>query len=381
VDFEGVWVLVALPVAFGLGWLASRWDWRQLRLENKRDPKAYFRGLNYLLNEQQDRAIDAFIEAVQSDPDTTELHFALGSLFRRRGDFDRAVRVHEHLLARADLNTRERERAQYDLGLDYLRAGLFDRAEAAFAQLADTRFAAQAAAALLQIHERSRDWSAASAVARGLAQSGQSAEINAGQRLAHYACELALTSEEPQQARARIDEARASAPEAVRPRVALADWFISQGQGAAALDEWIALCRDQPAWSALVAPSMVAAAQQTSRVPEVAAALERAYTAKPTLDVMQAMVELRGDDEAAHQAYVAHLESSPSLVAAARWLRYEKLEHEQFHPLVQRALDQAVKPLERYRCAACGFVAQRHFWQCPGCQSWDSFPPTRVEEQ
>ena len=103
-EFDISWILLGLPLAFVLGWLASRFDLHQLRAENRRAPKAYFKGLNFLLNEQQDQAIDAFIEAVQNDPDTSELHFALGNLFRRRGEYDRAVRVHEHLLSRGDLS-------------------------------------------------------------------------------------------------------------------------------------------------------------------------------------------------------------------------------------------------------------------------------------
>ena len=107
-DFDFQWLLIGLPVAFALGWLASRFDLRQVKRDNRDAPRAYFKGLNLLLNEQQDKAIDAFIEAVQNDPDTTELHFALGNLFRRRGEFERAVRVHEHLLQRADLPAAER---------------------------------------------------------------------------------------------------------------------------------------------------------------------------------------------------------------------------------------------------------------------------------
>ena len=103
-DSDFSWLLLGYPLAFVLGWLASRFDLRQLKLENRQAPKAYFRGLNFLLNEQQDQAIDAFIEAVQNDPDTQELHFALGNLFRRRGEYQRAVRVHEHLLGRGDLS-------------------------------------------------------------------------------------------------------------------------------------------------------------------------------------------------------------------------------------------------------------------------------------
>jgi lipopolysaccharide biosynthesis regulator YciM len=122
-DFDFTWLLWALPLTFGLGWLASRWDMRQMRVQSREAPKAYFRGLNHLLNEQQDQAIDAFIEAVQGDPETAELHFALGNLFRRRGDYDRAVRVHEHLLARADISRKDRDRAQHALAQDFLKAG------------------------------------------------------------------------------------------------------------------------------------------------------------------------------------------------------------------------------------------------------------------
>ena len=114
-EFDLIWLLLALPIAFALGWVASRMDLRQLRMENRQAPKAYFKGLNFLLNEQQDQAIDAFIEAVQNDPDTSELHFALGNLFRRRGEYERAVRVQQHLLSRGDLNQTDHQRAQLSL--------------------------------------------------------------------------------------------------------------------------------------------------------------------------------------------------------------------------------------------------------------------------
>ncbi|HEY9096559.1 MAG TPA: lipopolysaccharide assembly protein LapB, partial [Hydrogenophaga sp.] len=157
-DFDFTWLLWGLPLAFALGWAASRLDLRQWRIESRQTPKAYFRGLNHLLNEQQDQAIDAFIEAVQGDPDTAELHFALGNLFRRRGDYDRAVRVHEHLLARADINQKDRDRAQHALAMDFLKAGLLDRAEAALSKLDGSAFEGEALLALLSIYERSRDW-------------------------------------------------------------------------------------------------------------------------------------------------------------------------------------------------------------------------------
>ena len=148
-DLDLPWLLIGLPVAFALGWLASRLDLRQWRRDSRDAPRAYFKGLNLLLNEQQDKAIDAFIEAVQNDPDSAELHFALGNLFRRRGEFERAIRVHEHLLQRADLKPDERLRAQRALAQDHMKAGLFDRAESGWQTLLGTSFDAEARLALL----------------------------------------------------------------------------------------------------------------------------------------------------------------------------------------------------------------------------------------
>ena len=187
-ELDLIWILIGLPAAFGLGWLASRLDLRQLRIDNRQAPRAYFKGLNFLLNEQQDKAIDAFIEAVQNDPDTSELHFALGNLFRRRGEYERAVRVHEHLLSRGDLSTADRQRAQNALAKDYVKAGLLDRAEDALKKLEGTSFEGQARLARLAIYERSREWPQARAVAEQLELSG---EVSFSVRKAHYLCEQA----------------------------------------------------------------------------------------------------------------------------------------------------------------------------------------------
>src|SRR5580765_828944 len=116
------WWLLALPLFFALGWFAARIDIKQLISESRALPKSYFRGLNFLLNEQPDQAIEAFIEVVKVDPQTIELHFALGSLFRRRGEVERAIRMHENLLERADLAEDQLLHAMVDLGEDYLKA-------------------------------------------------------------------------------------------------------------------------------------------------------------------------------------------------------------------------------------------------------------------
>ncbi|KAF1046115.1 lipopolysaccharide assembly protein LapB [Xylophilus sp.] len=378
------WILLGLPAAFVLGWLASRLDLRQMRIEGRQAPKAYFRGLNFLLNEQQDQAIDAFIEAVQNDPDTSELHFALGNLFRRRGEYDRAVRVHQHLLSRGDLGRMDRERAQHALALDFLKAGLLDRAEDALRRLEGTPFEAQARLALLAIYERSRDWPQAAAIAQRM-HDAQQGDFSV--RQAHYLCEQALTlarNHDVPHALALLEQAIAAAPQAPRARVELARLQQLQGRHDAAVATVREIAAATPGALALVAPLLVTAASASGQTGAARGLLEEGYARTPSLDVLESLVALdraaQIDDEQARSRYVRHLEQEPSLVAAARWLAGEQLAHEQYHPQVQRALDQAAKPLLRYRCAACGFEAQQHFWQCPGCQSWDSYPPQRVEE-
>ena len=375
-EYDLGWVLWGLPIAFVLGWLASRFDLRQLRLENRRAPKAYFRGLNFLLNEQQDQAIDAFIEAVQNDPDTSELHFALGNLFRRRGEYERAVRVHEHLLSRGDLGRADRDRAQYALALDFLKAGLLDRAEVALRQADGTAFENQALLALLAIYERSRDWVEASKIAAKLDASGQG---NFDGRRAHYLCEQAAGAA-PGEAEQLLRDAMQAAPEAARPGIELAALQRRNGDALAAFDTLSQLAHSVPAALPLMAHPLTEAATACGRQAEALEILGTAYASAPSLDIMEGIVKLEPDSAAARAWYVKHLEREPSLVAAAKWLAGEKLEHEQFHPQVQSALDHAVKPLTRYRCAACGFEAKQYFWQCPGCQAWDSYPARRVEE-
>lgn len=383
-EFDLVWLLLGLPLAFVLGWGASRFDLRQLRAENRSVPKAYFKGLNFLLNEQQDKAIDVFIEAVQNDPDTSELHFALGNLFRRRGEYDRAVRVHEHLLSRGDLGPRDRERAQHALALDFLKAGLLDRAEDALARLEGTPFEEQARLALLAIYERSRDWPRAATIARQIQDAGQG---NFSTRQAHYLCEQALehvAHGDIDKARDLLDKAHASAPQAPRPRIELARLAQAQGQPDTALALLKALATEAPAALPLAATLLVKTAQASQQTALALEVLQQHYAAAPSLDVLDAIVVLTTpampQSEDGRQWYLRHLEAEPSLVAAAKWLADERLEHEQYHAQVQRALDHAAQPLLRYRCAACGFEARQHFWQCPGCQSWDSYPARRVEE-
>lgn len=417
-EFDLSWILLGLPLAFALGWLASRLDVRQMRAENRQAPKAYFRGLNLLLNEQQDEAIDAFIAAMQADPDTAELHFALGSLFRRRGEYVRAVRVHEHLLARADLSAADHDRARWALAQDFLKAGLLDRAEQALRALERSAFACEALLALLGIYERSRDWVQAADIARELQSRGQG---DFSHRLAHYLCEQASATLAaiPSQAWAQADahtqasaaaalallqQARDTAPAAMRPRLAIAELAHRVGQHEAAWQALLELDAHAPQGLPLAVGLLVQVAHHTARQAQAIDLLRQRYASSAQLDLMQALVALNAPvDSPSHdlantaaptdapaaeaspqQWYLHHLQREPSLVAAVQWLGAHAA-HLPTTPAalpeaITRALEQATRPLQRYRCAACGFEARQHFWHCPGCQSWDSYPTRRVEE-
>jgi lipopolysaccharide biosynthesis regulator YciM len=379
-DFDLQWLLIALPLVFALGWMASRFDLRQVRRDDRAAPKAYFKGLNLLLNEQHDKAIDAFIEAVQHDPDTTELHFGLGDLFRRRGDFERAVRVHQHLLERGDLKAIDRSRAQHALARDFMKAGLFDRAEAAYHALEGTAFDQEARLALLSLHERARDWRAATDMARELERRGSGSFAS---RIAHYACELALeadASQQPQQAEQALRDAHAAAPLAVRPGLLNGQRLARAGLHAQAMQAWGELLVRHPAAWPLVAPDYVRSARACGQVEAARERLRQAYAHEPDIDLLQARVELEAPGTACQQLVLEHLQRQPGLSAAAKVLEVPVDAWGAPTLLcLHNVVAAAARPLQRYRCAACGFEAQHYFWQCPGCQGWDTYPPRRME--
>jgi lipopolysaccharide assembly protein B len=383
VELDLQWLLIGLPLAFALGWLGSRLDLRQLKRERDDSPRAYFKGLNLLLSEQQDQAIDAFIQAVQNDPDTTELHFALGNLFRRRGEFERAVRVHQHLLQRADLKASERDRAQLALAQDYTKAGLFDRAEGAWRALLNTPHRADARLALLSLYERSRDWANAAMVARELQAEGGTADYRS--RIAHHECEVAEALDakgDTVAADAALARSREAAPAAARPLVLAGQRHRRAGRHAEAVAAWDELRALQPIAFLLVAPDYAASAQAAGLQEPARQALEGALQSLPAIELLQALAPLEGATPAERlPRLLQHLKMQPTLSAAQLLF---SVPHESWTDEARAALRDAVaraaKPLQRYRCANCGFEAQHYFWQCPGCLAWDSYPPQRIDQ-
>ena len=383
-ELNFTWLLLALPVAFALGWLASRMDLRQWRQLGQNSPKPFFKGLNHLLNAQEDEAIDAFIQTAQQDPNATDLHFALGNLFRNRGDHDRAIRVYEFLLER-DLPEADRHQARYALGQAFLRAGILDRAENHLLALTDTPYKEDAGMALLGLYERTSEWEKALAMAQQLHADGK---LDFSTRMAHYHCELAAqtAAEVPSAADATQNathlRALQLAPWHVRTHMELAKAEAQSGQTAAAWSRLSELVTHVPKALPLVASQMAELAITLEKTEPLAKLLQTALAQHPSLDVLETLLKLTPTTAEREALLLQYLEQEGSVVVATDWI-FEQYSNQNGPGLpepVRRALQRACAPLRRYRCAACGFETTRHFWQCPGCQTWDSYPMHRVDE-
>ena len=255
-EFE-FWWLLALPLFFSLGWLAARVDLKQLLAESTALPAAYFKGLNFLITNQHDKAIEAFSEAVQANTDSLELHFALGSLFRRRGEVDRAIHLHLNLLQKKELEPQQRMAVSAELAQDYLKAGLLDRAEELFESLDDDRYRQPALRALLEIYVREREWERAVKAATELERlSGVPFRIE----IAHYYCEMAVKSQlanDTHSARFELEQALNANKNCVRANVLLGDLEAEANAHSAAISAWKRIEFQKPEYLGLIAPKLL----------------------------------------------------------------------------------------------------------------------------
>jgi lipopolysaccharide biosynthesis regulator YciM len=384
-EFDYWWLLGLLPLFFGFGWIAARIDIRQLLHESRALPRSYFKGLNFLLNEQPDKAIEAFIEVVKVDPETIELHFALGSLFRRRGEYDRAIRMHQNLLERADLGEEQRLAAMLELGQDYLKAGILDRAEEVFKKLAPTRHAAAARRHLLEIYELEKDWTRALAMAREIGPDG------AGPRqMAQYYCELAAAevAAQPDAARRHLETALEENRKCVRASLLLGDLEKGAGKPDKAIDCWKRIESQDPAYLALAAQRLAETHRESERGDEGVRLLGGYLERYPSLDLLDTVFQLTLDAKGPDEAYKLvrdELRRNPTLLGLDRLLEAQIVGaggpgQKRDLELVRSLVHGHTRRLARYRCEACGFKARQFYWRCPACGGWETYPPRRTEE-
>lgn len=386
-EFE-YWWLLGFPIFFGLGWLAARVDIKHLVKDSRSLPTSYFKGLNFLLNEQPDKAIEAFIEVVKVDPETVELHFALGSLFRRRGEYDRAIRMHQHLLERADLGAEQRAAALFELGHDYLKAGILDRAEDVFQRLSDGKSAGEAHRFLLEIYQQEKDWDKAAAMARKLeAETGQSR----AKEMSQFLCEQAAgeaTHSRPDTARRLLETALDTNRKSVRASLQLGDLERSYGSADRAIEHWKRIESQNPAFLALAAQRLLDAYREAGRFEEGLTLLTGYLERYPSLDLLDAVFQSTLESKGAEAAYKLvrdELKRNPTLLGLDRLLEAQIVgatnpDQRRDLELVRNLVHSHTRRLARYRCETCGFKARQFQWLCPGCGGWETYPPRRSEE-
>ena len=371
-------LLLLLPLAVYFGWwLARSFGRRAISKRNRLFSDQYFQGLNYLLNEQPDKAIEVFLELAEVNRDTVETHLALGNLFRRRGEVDRAIRFHQNIIAKPGLGPEQRTQALLELGEDYMRAGLLDRAERLFAELIETDAHTPAALrSLLEIYQQEKDWSKALEQAQRLEQvSGE----HMGDMMAQFSCELAeaaLAEGDRERARRHLRQARRNDPRCVRARFILADIAVQENDSSAALD----LYEEIAELDAEYVPELLddyldaaAAAGETARcrakLDEWAARYKGiSLTLKPT-----EFIAREQGGEAAGRYLVESLAAKPSVRGLDRLIELKaegNLDAESSDDILKAVTTRLLTRQPQYRCHHCGFSGQTHHWLCPSCRHW-----------
>jgi lipopolysaccharide biosynthesis regulator YciM len=385
-EFEP-WMLLVFPLFFGMGWLAARIDIKELLSESSALPRSYFQGLNLLLNEQQDEAIEAFIEVVKVDPQTIELHFALGSLFRRRGEVDRAIRMHLNLVERGDLNEEKRQQALFELAQDYLKAGILDRAESSFAALQSTRYEKESLDFLLEIYQKEKDWLKAIEMTQRLtALTG----VPHGKEAAFFFCELAvaeLANKQTDTATVHLEQALAVDPQGVRATIMLGDIEAEAARHLPAIELWRQIEQQDAQYLPLVAERLLQAYRQSQNENGGILLLEEYLAKYPSLDLMNVLFSAilqRDGAEAAYKLVRNELKRHPTLLGLDKLLEATlldvKTERRADIELVKNLVHQRTRALAMYRCKRCGFKAHHFYWHCPACNGWETYSPRRTEE-
>jgi len=383
-EFE-YWWLLALPLFFTLGWIAARVDIKQLLSESSTLPAAYFKGLNFLITDQHDKAIEAFIEAVQANADSLELHFALGSLFRRSGEVDRAINLHLNLLDRKELPPAQRQAVKAELAQDYLKAGLFDRAEELFSSLDDSRYQQPALRALLEIYIREREWERAIKSATELERiSG----VSFRKEIAQFYCEMAMKSileNDTHTARHELEMALDANKNCVRANVMLGDMENSTGAHKVAISFWKRIEFQQPDHLGLVANKLLNSYRALDKVNDGVELIKyyfQTYKLPSLLSVVYEITLAEQGAESASKLARDELERKPSLQTLEHLLKARvasDADDKGDTRLMQQTVRNAIGNRNAYGCDQCGFKARNFHWQCPACNAWESISPEPKE--
>lgn len=377
------WLVFLLPVAALSGWLSARSHYKK-RLNRQQPPfdPDYFKGLNYLLNEQPDKAIDIFIRLLEVNSETVETHLALANLFRRRGETERAIRIHQNLIARPSLSTDQRDQVLVELGLDYMSAGVLDRAEQLFLELI-TRPSPppEAYSQLLRLYQQEKNWQQAINVAKKIKSDGQE---SLGPSIAQFYCELA-------------EQELATVAHNVQPLLKQALAYDADCVRATLLEAEILI--QEKSYKKAVKTLKKVESQDIEFLPEALPLLETCYINMTDLDkfreylqalserhpaitrihlVLSSVIKQQSGDKTALDYLHNRLQQHPSLEGLNTMIELGDFSSDKLIPLVGDITDHLIQQSRRYVCRHCGFSGKTLHWHCPTCKQWGTIRSTEI---
>ena len=380
-------LFLLLPVAAAYGWYMGRRSAQQdKQQEASRLSREYVAGVNFLLSNQQDKAVDLFLDMLKEDSNTVEAHLTLGNLFRSRGEVDRAIRIHQALMESASLTFDQRLLAVQQLGRDYMAAGLYDRAEEMFNQLVDEQdFKVSALQQLLIIHQATSDWQKAIDVAEKLVKQGKDQQRI---EIAHFYCELSLQamgSDDLERGMALLKKAASADKNCARVSVMLGRIYIAKDEPAKAVDALAQVLDQDKDLVSEVLPMMHDCYQQLNQPEQWLAFLRRCVEENTgaAAELMLAEVLEQNEGIEAAQVYVGRqLQRHPTMCTFYRLMDYHLAEAEEGRAkeslqLLRDMVGEQIRTKPRYRCMKCGFTAHTMYWHCPSCRAWATIKPIR----
>ncbi|OGV38376.1 MAG: lipopolysaccharide assembly protein LapB [Legionellales bacterium RIFCSPHIGHO2_12_FULL_42_9] len=378
-----LWPLL-LPAAAWSGWLVANKNYASKTKRVNKLSREYIVGLNYLLNEQSDKAVDIFIKLLEVDSDTVETHLALGSLFRRRGEVDRAIRIHQNLVARNELSLTERKEALMSLGQDYMSAGLFDRAEKVFLEVLELGGALEISSlhGLLAIYQQEKAWENALDIIKKLeTATGKSMHVQAG----HYYCEianLALKNATLDEARYAVKQALTVDKNSVRASLMQAELAINAQCYKQAIKSLKRVLYQDPEFLSEIIEPLVQCHHKLNSMQDCIDFLSSTIEKHPKVSILFVIAEhLRKDKNIDHAIdfLSEKLSAYPSIRGINRLIYWHletangkvRYKLQMLHDITSKFLDN--KPI--YRCGQCGFGGKHLHWHCPSCKHWGRMKP------
>ncbi|WP_260628552.1 lipopolysaccharide assembly protein LapB [Serratia liquefaciens] len=380
-------LFLLLPVAAAYGWYMGRRSAQQdKQQEANRLSREYVAGVNFLLSNQQDKAVDLFLDMLKEDSNTVEAHLTLGNLFRSRGEVDRAIRIHQALMESASLTFEQRLLAVQQLGRDYMAAGMYDRAEDMFGQLiGEEDFRLSALQQLLAIHQATSDWLKAIDVAEKLVKLGKDKQRV---EIAHFYCELALQamgSDDLDKAMGLLKRAASADNQCARVSIMVGRIYMAQGEYAKAVESLQRVLNQDKELVSETLPMLQECYQHLEQQQGWADFLKRCVEENTgaTAELMLAEIIEQHEGRDVVQVYInRQLQRHPTMRVFYRLMDYHLADAEDGRAkesllLLRDMVGEQIRTKPRYRCHKCGFTAHSLYWHCPSCRAWSSVKPIR----